>query len=304
MNAYWSKLGQLYSTEGIERHPKLLTHAANPTPVHLSKNVYRVFYSGRDKSNRSSISAVDIDIETSEIIDDLNYPLLAWDDGHPFLGTGVSIGNIYGVDDTLFVSFMAWRNPDRGHWYGEIGVAKLYADTTIDKSSVGLCLGLNEHDPISLSYPYVLNTGKCLEMWYGSTKAWDAGNLEMLHTIQHARSFDGGVSWKRQGQCIPYVVGQMQAFSRPSVLKVGSTLHMWYSFRGEGGAGYKIGHSIKQGGQPWVFSDVALEPSELGWDSDMVEYPCVFRHAGFVYMLYCGNHYGRDGFGIARMNLA
>ena len=36
-----------------------------------------------------------------------------------------------------------------------------------------------------------------------------------------------------------------------------------------------------------------------GWDSDSVCYSCVFRWKDAIYMLYCGNHYGRDGLGLA-----
>ena len=52
----------------------------------------------------------------------------------------------------------------------------------------------------------------------------------------------------------------------------------------------------------WVRDDAAagLAPSAHGWDSEMVEYPCVFDHAGVRYMLYNGNDYGGGGVGLAR----
>jgi len=42
-----------------------------------------------------------------------------------------------------------------------------------------------------------------------------------------------------------------------------------------------------------------LSVSESGWDSQMVEYPFVFDHAGARYMLYSGNTFGQTGFGLA-----
>jgi hypothetical protein len=62
MTQHWKKLGQIYTPKEIGRHPKLLSHAANPLPVHLDGDVYRVFFSGRDEKNRSSVGAVDIDL--------------------------------------------------------------------------------------------------------------------------------------------------------------------------------------------------------------------------------------------------
>ncbi len=43
MSNKWQKLGVLYSPFGMNRHPKLLTHAANPLPVLIEGNVYRIF---------------------------------------------------------------------------------------------------------------------------------------------------------------------------------------------------------------------------------------------------------------------
>jgi len=42
---------------------------------------------------------------------------------------------------------------------------------------------------------------------------------------------------------------------------------------------------------------VGIGLSEDGWDSEMICYPFVFRHKDKTYMLYCGNGYGKTGFG-------
>jgi len=44
---------------------------------------------------------------------------------------------------------------------------------------------------------------------------------------------------------------------------------------------------------------VGIELSETGWDSEMICYPNVFKHKNEIYLLYCGNGYGRTGFGYA-----
>ena len=35
------------------------------------------------------------------------------------------------------------------------------------------------------------------------------------------------------------------------------------------------------------------------WDSEMIEYPCVFNHNNIKFMLYNGNNYGENGIGYA-----
>jgi hypothetical protein len=86
--------------------------------------------------------------------------------------------------------------------------------------------------------------------------------------------------------------------SKPCVLRLGETYHMWYSNRGES---YRIYHAVSSDGLRWHREPQgpSLEVSSDGWDSQMTCYPCVFEHACRRYLLYCGNGYGADGFGIA-----
>lgn len=43
----------------------------------------------------------------------------------------------------------------------------------------------------------------------------------------------------------------------------------------------------------------ALDVLNEGWDTAMIEHPCVFDHAGERYMLHAGNGFGRARFGLA-----
>jgi len=56
----WNKTGMIYKVNND--HPCLLTHASNPLAMHMNDDTYRIFYSGRDKENKSSVSYVDYDI--------------------------------------------------------------------------------------------------------------------------------------------------------------------------------------------------------------------------------------------------
>lgn len=298
----WHKLGQLWEVPSHGRHPKLLTHAANPLPVHLQGDVYRVFYSGRDARNRSSVGAVDIDIVRRELVRDHVQPFFEHGREGSFFADGVSIGNCYSVGETRYMLFMGWQAPADGHWRGDIGRLVVRGDLTLAADGTRPFLGATAEDPVSLSYPWVqAEAGGGWRMWYGSTVTWDAGNGEMLHVIKTARSTDGH-AWERVGQAVPSPVGTAQAFSRPTVARsADGGLEMWFSYRSGSGEAYRIGYARSEDGSQWRLaldeSGIAVSPG--AWDSDMIEYPFVWEHGGAQYMLYNGNGYGRTGFGLA-----
>lgn len=301
MSRKWQKLGLLYAPSNPTRHPKLASHAANPLPVQLEGDIYRVFYSGRDAAQRSSVGAVDIDIVRRTVVREHEAPF--FENGPPgsFYADGVSIGNCYEAGGGRYMLFMGWQNPSDGHWRGDVGRLVVKSDLTLELESPKPFLAADLIDPISLSYPWVLANDKGgYDMWYGSTAAWDAGNGEMLHIINHAQSADGQV-WIKDGLAIPYELGVAQAYSRPTVVKDGEGLHMWFSFRPGTGRSYRIGYAVRLPGTSWTLklNEAGIDVSESGWDSEMIEYPFVLAHKGLLYMFYNGGGYGKTGFGLA-----
>ena len=297
----WRKLGLLYCPSGASRHPKLLSHAANPLPVLINGDVYRVFFSGRDANNRSSVGAVDIDIVSRKIVQEHSQPFFENGPEGSFYADGVSIGNCYQIDGKRYMLFMGWQNPKAGHWRGDVGRLVVKPDLTLELDLETPFMSCDAIDPISLSYPWVMQeeSGSYL-MWYGSTVTWDAGNGEMLHVINYATSSDGD-HWVRHGLSVPYQLGVAQAYSRPTVLQDADRSHMWFSYRSGTGQKYRIGYASCQSSNKWELklNNVGIDVSVEGWDSEMIEYPFVFDHKDRRYMLYNGNGNGRTGFGIA-----
>jgi hypothetical protein len=299
----WNKLGQLYCPKSV--HPKLASHAANPLAMLLEGDVYRIFFSGRDLQNRSSVGFVDVDIIKREVVYIHDKPVFEHGPENSFYSHGVSIGNCYEVDGHRYILFMGWQCPPDGHWRGDIGRLVLGPDFSLRIDSDSPFMSTDETDPVSLSYPWVLrDENGNYQMWYGSTVTWDAGNGEMLHVINHAMS-DDGHRWQRDGLAIPYKLGIAQAFSRPSVIgNKNAGYHMWFSYRSGSGEKYRIGYAYKPKGHAWELrlDEVGIDVSPSGWDSEMVEYPFVFDHQGQRYMLYNGNSNGKTGFGLAVLN--
>ena len=296
----WKKLGQIFIPESV--HPKLVSHAANPLPVHMEGDVYRVVYSGRDINNRSSVGFVDVDIIRRKVVYVHDRPVFEYGTEGSFYSHGVSIGNCYEVDGNRYILFMGWQCPAGGHWRGDVGRLRMNDDFSLMLDSDVPFMAADPIDPISLSYPWVMPNGDDgYHMWYGSTLQWDAGNGEMLHVINYASSTDGHI-WNREGLAIPYEIGKAQAFSRPTVIENSDAGYsMWFSYRSGSGEKYRIGYALSKDGRKWelALEEAGIDVSLTGWDSEMIEYPFVFDHKDQRYMLYNGNGYGKTGFGLA-----
>lgn len=291
----WIKLGQIYQVNND--NPYLLSHAANPLAHYLEDNIYRIYYNGRDKNNKSSVSYVDIDIITQDIVNDPKTPILTYGSENSFYSHGISIGNIWEKNKKEYIGFMGWQCPNNAHWRGDIGVFPL------DLSSPPtMLLGINEEDKISLSYPWIMFDEGIYKMWYGSTINWSSENGEMIHIIKYATSLDGE-NWIPQGQSLYYNIGIEQAFSRPNILKINDYYHMWYSYRSGDGTPYRIGYAESKDGKSWLKSSSNISVSKNGWDSEMICYPYVFKHKNEIYMLYNGNSFGKEGFGLSKLKI-
>jgi predicted GH43/DUF377 family glycosyl hydrolase len=260
----------------------------------------RVYFSSRDSQKRSSIGFVELALgDPGKVLQLSESPVLAPGERGAFDDSGVSLGWIVPDRGALLLYYVGWNLGVTVPFRNSIGLARSADGERFDRVSKAPVLDRSEHDPFSLSYPCVLQDGADdWKMWYGSNVSWGPGHSDMVHVIKIARSTDG-LHWNPgDGACLEASRPDESAFSRPCVLRDGDLYRMWYSFRG---AVYRIGYAESTDGMHWNRSDdvAGLRPSLSGWDSESVEYPFVFRHGGTLFMVYNGNAYGRDGFGLA-----
>ena len=126
---------------------------------------------------------------------------------------------------------MGWHIPKNAHWEGQIGRLKVENNGFLFYEDQKPLIPKSTNDPISLSYPFILKKSDNLFLtWYGSTISWDCGNGEMLHIIKGATASDG-LNWKTIDSTLPYSIGKLQAFSRPTVIESKDKIEMWFCYR-------------------------------------------------------------------------
>lgn len=295
----WKRLGVVFLPDG--KQPWARSHAALPTPVHLTGNVFRFFYSSRDSEKRSNVGWADIELsETPRVVQAADQPTLSPGEDGTFDDSGVGVGCITQMGDGFALYYMGWNLGVRSPWRNAIGLSVSQSlEGPFERFAAGPILDRSPADPYTLSYPCVLQLGpQDWWMWYGSNLAPAVGNEDMRHSIKCARSRDG-IQWTRDGACVIGFASENEyAIARPSVVKLGATLLMCFACRGET---YRLGVASSEDGVNWRRLDAAmgLGPSGEGWEREMTCYPALFLHREQLWLAYNGNGYGATGFGLA-----
>lgn len=261
----------------------------------------RILFNSRDSQNRSEVWEGDFQLESKlvgsrylkKIISTSDFPLYAKD--------GISLGGKYTDGKSQKILFMGWQVPESGHWMGELGAFELSTSKNFKIDSKAL-IEIGEEEPISISYGDSIQIDQEIHLWYGSTKVWDFGNGEMLHSIK-VRTKSGDL-WSTPKIAVNPIIGFAQAFSKPSILRINEKLFLAFSYRGNR-TKYRIGFAEideKSGIAKSVRWGDFL-PSQDPWENEMVEYPFLFSWKENVCMLYNGNGFGKTGFGLAVLDV-
>jgi len=295
----WTKLGRVYVPDG--RLSWARSYAANPVAEQVEGDLYRVYFSTRDERNRSSVGFVEIDIRNPcRTLRMPETPVLTPGDLAMFDDSGVSIGCIVPVGHKRYLYYMGWHLTVTVPWQNALGLAISEAGGPFLRYSRFPVVELNDIDPYTISYPWVIAENGRFRMWYGSNIAWGAKKEDMRHLLKYAES-DDGIHWVRDNTvAIDFSGPDEYAICKPCIRQDGGVYRMWFCARGRA---YRIYYAQSNDGIAWQRTpEPVIEVSESGWDSEMVEYPFVFDHGGERYMLYAGNSFGKTGFGIAILN--
>lgn len=171
-------------------------------------------------------------------------------------------------------------------------------------------------DAIFVAVTSVLRDGAQWRAWYtawgGDERALGAGRVEQVHfRIGQATSPDGLVWSKRPGgaeQGAALGLGADGAIdavsaSHPSVLKVGTTYHLWYE--AYDGRTWRIAQARSTDGVSWTKDGAVLAPGAEGTlDARGVRHPVVGRTAAGYELWYQGQSESRPAFHVRRARSA
>jgi len=296
----WKKLGRILQADAAREWMATYTGPSFAAP-RADTDVVDVYVTGRDSRNRSRIGVITIDpghppaplAIGDEAVFDLG-ELGAFDEN------GVSYPWIVDAGDAQYMYYVGWMPTVLTPFQNHVGLAVRNGDRDWRRVSRAPILPRTDEEYLSIGSTAVLREDDRWRMWYTCFRRWGRGPTEPKHVyvIKFAESRDG-LHWDRPNRvCIETSSPDEFSIGRPSVLRENGLYHMWFSYRG---AEYRIGYAWSENGIDWTRRDdlAGIDVSASGWDSEGICYSHVFRWKDALYMLYCGNHYGRDGLGLA-----
>lgn len=295
----WRKLGLVFCPSGEQEW--LHSHAAVPIAEHVSGDFFRIYFSARDRDNRSHTGSLVIDLQRPRQVLELSpRPVLSPGDLGTFDDSGAMATWLAHHRGMRYLYYIGWNLGVTVPFRNSIGLSVSRGAGEFSRYAPGPIMDRSMREPHFCASCCVVPGEDMWRMWYLSCTEWRLrdGKPEHRYHIKYAESQDG-IHWVRDGVvAIDYQDEAEHAISRPCVLHEDGVWKMWYSYRGER---YRIGYAESGDGRQWnrLDAQAGLDVSSTGWDADMVEYPFVFDHAGHRYMLYNGNGYGRSGFGLA-----
>jgi hypothetical protein len=292
----WEKLGVV-----VPSPPPVswaVSHAMVPFVERVDNGV-RLYFSARDEAGRSVTGCASLDPRDPAQIE-YGPALLGPGRLGAFDDSGAMGSCVVSHEGRRHLYYIGWSRGVSVPFYTFVGCA-VSAENGLDfrRVSEGPVVERGPHDPFLSTSPWAVVEEGRWRLWYASGVSWEAREDGPRHyyNIRYAES-DDGVVWRRDGHvCIDFE-GDEYALARPCVIRDGHGYRMWYSRRGDA---YRIGYAESADGLEWERRDAeaGIDVSPDGWDSDMIEYPCVFEYEGSWYMLYNGNGYGATGIGLA-----
>ncbi|MFO1321950.1 MAG: hypothetical protein U1F52_20280 [Burkholderiales bacterium] len=300
----WRKLGRIFCAEG--QNDWMFSHAMIPVAERIEADLWRVYFSPRDRRNRGHGAWLDIDMRRPTRVERLcERPVLepgalgCFDDSGALPNSLVTVGGrkrLYYTGINLGVTVKIRNAIGLAEWNeASERFERLFEGPVIDRT--------REH-PHFVATPEVHYDGR-YRAWFTSCVRWteEAEGPKHHYRLEYAESEDG-IVWDRPGTvAVDFRDAHEYALGVPRVIRDGDLHRMWFCSRATASyPTYRIRYAESHDGRQWIRRD-EIVGIDVGagdaWDAEMICYPFVFDHGGDRYMLYNGNGYGRTGFGIA-----
>lgn len=303
----WRKLGLVFGVSGYQQWAK--THSMVPTPVRISDDLIRIFFTSCDDHGVGRPGYVDVLVSNPlDVISVSNEPLL--DVGQPgsFDENGVLVCSVVKVNESqMYMYYVGFELGTKIRYRLLTGLAVSNdLGKTFHRYSEVPVLERSDEELFFRGGPHCIFDGGRFRLWYVGGSDWIdvAGKQMPVYDVRYAES-KNGVDWPASGTVVlkPSQPDEF-GFGRPYIVKKTSTdYQMFYSIRRTSFNAYRLGYAQSSDGLNWIRrdSDLGLDVSPNTFDSDAIMYSSVITLENKTYLFYNGNNFGQDGFAVAEL---
>lgn len=312
----FEKMGRVFDPTTDHQRPFIHQFAQAPATL-VFDDFVRVYFSCRPPANAAGqfVSySTWLDLDRSNLFRILRIaqaPILPLGGLGTFDEFGTYPVSVIRHGDTVRAYYAGWTRCESVPFNVAIGMAISRDEgQTFERLGPGPVLSYTPDEPFVISGPKIRHFNGRYYLFYIAGTQWmlHEGRPEPVYRIRMATS-DDGLHWERVNRnLIDTRIEDNEAQASPDVLYRDGRYHMFFCYRYSTGfrsreRGYRIGYAWSDDLLHWHRDDtqVNIDVSAEGWDSEMVAYPHVFELDGQTWMFYLGNGVGRVGFGAARL---
>ena len=317
-NMKWNKLGKIFDPLQHKLSDDFVGFAQSPQAIVFDDYV-RIYFATRKNDEEgkfiSHIQYVDFSKDFKQIIKTSVNTVFVRGKLGCFDEHGVFPMNVLKYENKILAFTNGWSRRVSVPVETGIGYGESYdGGETFHRIGDGPVLSASVNEPVLVGDPFVQIFEGIFHMWYlfglGWKKHSEQAPPERIYKIGHATSTDG-INWvKEEGRkIVADKLNEDECQALPCVVSFDNRYHMFFcyrnsvDFRTNKNNTYRIGYAYSDDLITWQRDDaqVGIDVSSEGWDSEMQCYPHVFEVNGNIYMLYNGNAFGKNGFGLAQM---
>lgn len=314
----WLKIGKIFDPNDHKLPLSCSQFAQSPQTL-IFDDFIRVYFSTRASDTNgkylSHIAFVDFTKDFAKIIRVSDHCVIPLGKLGSFDEHGIFPINPLRHNNLVYAYTCGWSRRVSVSVETSIGLAISEDDgLTFNRFGDGPILSSTCFEPFLVGDAFVKVINGLFHMWYIFGTAWKKykpdNPPDRTYKIAHATSTDG-VNWDKEtpSQIIQDKLGIDESQALPTVVTIKNRFHMFFcyressDFRNKSGRGYRIGHAVSDDLKKWTRDDdrPCLDIRKGDWDGEMQCYPHVFELEGNIYLIYNGNKFGRNGFGIAKL---
>jgi hypothetical protein len=314
----WKKRGMVFDFYNSPFRDRFVGFAQSPQ-VLVFDTFVRIYFSTRLRSENgkfvSVVQFINMDRDFRRISGYSNGDVIPPSKKGTFDEHGIFPINVVRHENRILAYTTGWTRRVSVSCDTGIGLAESFDNgETFVRYHDGPVLSSSLNEPYLVCDGFVRNFGGLWHMWYIYGTEWriytTGGQPERTYKIGHAVSSDG-IQWKKEGAPVIAENYPEECQALPTVLYREGKYHMYFchrhsfDFRKNSSHSYRLGYAWSENLSEWERDDtaagidVASEPD--GWDAEMMCYPHVCAVGDRMFLLYNGNEFGRNGFGVAEL---